>query len=174
MRIILIVLALLICQTAHADQFLPRSGISSYVAIVAPQLPAVTKSMSPEEFHAWAVRQNELVAKQAHDRDHALKSKYGDRTVHGTISEESTKVENRMGGGVGFDGFGGQGGYAGYSQQMNPAGIGFNYGYGFSNPGNATQVKTSGTSKSYEKVWYDNSYYGGTVTVINPFCPPSK
>lgn len=171
MRTILILL--LLAAPCLAAEY-PKSGITVINGIVVPTLPDEAKAMSPAEFHAWAIQQNDRVRNEANTRNAATRVGIGDRSVHGSISQESTISKQRFGGGVGVGGFGGQGGYAGYSNQYVGNTFGFNYGFGFNQPGNASQTSQSGASKTYEKVWYDNSYYGGSITVINPFCPPSK
>lgn len=178
-NIFLLILALILLLSAYSpapagEVYYPRADITVYPAIVAPKLPDEVQDMTPEEFHDWAVAQNKLVTSRAHHRNETVKSKLGDRSVRGTITMEKTSGSHRLGGGVGWGGYGGEGGYAGYSNQFQPISNGFNYGFGFSNPGNTSQTSHNASSISYEKVWYDNSYYGGTVTIINPFCPPVK
>lgn len=167
-------LAFLLLATPCLAADYPKSGITVINGIIAPTLPEETKVMSPAEFHAWATAQNEQVRRDASTRNSVTRVGLGDRTVRGTVSEESTASKQRFGGGVGYGGFGGEGGYAGYSNQYVGNTFGFNYGFGFNQPGNASQTSQSGQSKTYEKVWYDNAYYGGSVTIVNPFCPPEK
>lgn len=143
--------------------------------VMLAALTGSARAESPEAYYLRVTQQNREAMKAAYARHDAVKARMGDRTVRGTRTENSAIAKTRFGGGVGYGGFGGEGGYAGYSNPyVGASNNGFNYGFGFTTPGNASQVSERDTSATYEKVWYDDAWYGGPVEVLNPFCPPEN
>jgi hypothetical protein len=163
----------------------PPAGISvSIPVLIVPALPTSAEAMHPDEFHVWAIDQNQKALDAANKYNAAMRQANGDNEVRKvTITEKSESVTHRFGGGVGYGGFGGSGGYCGYLSatdnvimgQGGSAGLTvLNYGFGFNRPGNSTQTTNDSTSKTYELIYRSNAYYGPGVTIVNPFCPPKR
>lgn len=187
-RSTLVAIVLALSLTASADAAKPKLRVLQ--GIVAPPLPAATKLMSPDQFARWAVEENLAALTDSFARNAAIKAgKPAPRERHAVVSESKNTIKRRFGGGVGYGGFGGNGGYAGYNPQGNIGGVGggmggsgnlggspvynYNYGYGFNNPGNASQESDGMSSITYDMTYRDpETWDGGAVTVINPFCQP--
>jgi hypothetical protein len=153
--------------------------VRSYEAVIVEPLPAATRYMTRGEFARWARQENKAALDDAFARNEAIRSgKPAPKERRALVNKSTGTINRRFGGGVGYEGFGGSGGYSGYNLGTGAAGgvaplYNYNYGYGFNNPGNASKETNDQYSISYEMVYGDvQSWDGGAVTVINPFCPP--
>jgi hypothetical protein len=118
--------------------------------------------------------ENKKAARECEERHDRQKKKVGDLTRRGKVTVKKTTSKFRFGGGAGYKGFGGSGGYAGYNTDVSGAagGIGsvlYNFGYGYGNPGNHRSEEHEEVTEEREMIWPDRSYYGGPLTVKNPF-----
>lgn len=191
-HLVIVLAALSLASVATAKE---PTKIKSYEAIVVPPIPSVTKAMTAAEYYFWATESNKMAMADAYDRQAAAKlGKPVPRERRAIVSESSGIIKRRFGGGVGYGGYGGNGGYAGYNQNGGGGGGGgtgsamyagmygggnqnyvYNYGYGFNNPGNASQETNDTSSISYEMIYHDpDTWDGGAVMVLNPFCAPHK
>lgn len=120
------------------------------------------------------VAENKRAVRECEEKHIKEKKKVGDLTRRGKITRKKVTNKFRFGGGVGYGGFGGSGGYSGYGTdvQGSAGGIGsvlYNFGFGFGNPGNAKSEETDEVTEEFEMIWPDRNYYGGPLTVRNPY-----
>lgn len=120
------------------------------------------------------IAENKRAARECEERHDKMKKKIGDLTTRKTVTTKRSTSKSRYGGGVGYNGFGGAGGYAGYSDTLagSAGGIGamiYNFGFGYANQGNAKQEDHDETIEEYDMIYRDRNYYGGPLTVRNPY-----
>lgn len=120
------------------------------------------------------VAANAEAARKCEERHDRMKAKIGDLTTRGKIITKKQLNKSRYGGGVGWQGFGGAGGYAGYSESIagTAGGIGatiYNFGFGYSNPGNSKREEINEVIEERDVIYPDRNYYGGTLTIRNPY-----
>jgi hypothetical protein len=187
---VIIALTLTLTSTLTAAEPGKRGKLQVYSAIVEEPLPVATKFMSPGQFFNWAVQANNKALADAYARNDAVQvGKPEPRERRAIVSDSSSTIKRRFGGGVGYGGYGGNGGYAGYNSNGSGGGAGsamyagmygggnqnyvYNYGYGFNNPGNASQETNDQSSFTYDMIYRDpETWDGGAVMLVNPFCQP--
>ncbi len=119
--------------------------------------PAEVYRMSDAEFFKWASDFNKKQEAEVEARRAKITE---DKWINGTETRTSSSYSNFVSGA-----YGGYGGYGGYNYSCS----------GYDCNGGAQYGASSQTTTEYPVRWPNPAYYGpGPLTIVNPYCRPTK